>query len=284
VPLTQDAAIGNQGNFYPATVEGALDYETMALQQLQREIDSLASTVATFTTGSLTSVTTGMIAAGAVTYPKIQNVAASSLVGNPTTSSATMIEIPLGGGLAFSGGSLTCTVVTSSTAVTLIGTITTGVATASFTFSSIASTYRDLEIRIRGRGTNAANESIIRMQINGDTGSNYNSQRGYFFANTMFAGEALGAASAMLGAIPGANATANYAGGFVAAILGYTNSSFFKSFNVYGSESYNTSTQDTPVYLFGGIWLSTSTVTSITIFPQTGSFATGSIASLYGYY
>jgi hypothetical protein len=46
------------------------------------------------------------VADGAVTYAKIQNVAASSLLGNPTGSSAATSEITLGAGLAFSGTTL----------------------------------------------------------------------------------------------------------------------------------------------------------------------------------
>lgn len=43
------------------------------------------------------------IADGAVTYAKIQNVAASRLLGNPTGSPAVVSEISLGAGLSFSG-------------------------------------------------------------------------------------------------------------------------------------------------------------------------------------
>ncbi len=45
VPLTQDAAISNLGTFAPATTEGELDYQMMAHQQMQRQIDSLAARV-----------------------------------------------------------------------------------------------------------------------------------------------------------------------------------------------------------------------------------------------
>lgn len=52
------------------------------------------------------TIATGGIAAAAVTYPKIQNVAASSLLGNPTGSPAAPSEITLGNGLSFSGTTL----------------------------------------------------------------------------------------------------------------------------------------------------------------------------------
>lgn len=45
VPLVQDAAIGNLGTFAPQVTENELDYQMMALQQMQRQIDSLAARV-----------------------------------------------------------------------------------------------------------------------------------------------------------------------------------------------------------------------------------------------
>lgn len=52
-------------------------------------------------------VLTAAIANANVTYAKIQNVAAVKLLGNPTGSAAAPSEITLGGGLKFSGTSLT---------------------------------------------------------------------------------------------------------------------------------------------------------------------------------
>lgn len=49
------------------------------------------------------------LANGAVTYPKIQNVGALRLLGNPTGSPAQMSEISLGTGMAWSGTSITST-------------------------------------------------------------------------------------------------------------------------------------------------------------------------------
>lgn len=54
-------------------------------------------------TGSGTGSFATTITAAAVTYPKIQNVAASSLLGNPTGSPAAPSEVTLGPGLVFSG-------------------------------------------------------------------------------------------------------------------------------------------------------------------------------------
>lgn len=55
------------------------------------------------------------IAAGAVTLAKHANLAASSLIGNPTGSPATPQAITLGTGLSFSSSTLTCTATGSGT-------------------------------------------------------------------------------------------------------------------------------------------------------------------------
>ncbi len=87
-------------------------------------------------------VTTGKVADGAITYAKIQNVAAVSLLGNPTGSPAAASEITLGSGLAFSGTTLTATAASGSvtsvsvtTANGISGTVATATTTPAITIS-----------------------------------------------------------------------------------------------------------------------------------------------------
>jgi hypothetical protein len=78
-------------------------------------------------TGDVTSTvgTVGLtIAANIVTYAKFQQVAASSLVGNPTGSLANAQGITLAGGLAFSGTTLTAAGALTPTSVASTGGIT----------------------------------------------------------------------------------------------------------------------------------------------------------------
>lgn len=62
-----------------------------------------STSVTTASMGITTSIGTANIVNGAVTFAKIQNVAAVSLLGNPTGGSTVVSEITLGNGLAFSG-------------------------------------------------------------------------------------------------------------------------------------------------------------------------------------
>ncbi len=87
-------------------------------------------------------VTTGKVADGAISYAKFQNVAAVSILGNPTGSPAAASEITLGSGLAFVGATLTATgtggTVTSVSVVTangISGTVATATTTPAITLA-----------------------------------------------------------------------------------------------------------------------------------------------------
>ncbi|MEI7420496.1 MAG: hypothetical protein WCK18_00315 [Prolixibacteraceae bacterium] len=90
--------------------------------------NAATATTATSFSGSLVGDVSGnqgatTIGANKVTYAKIQTVAASSLLGNPTASAAVPSEITVGTGLSLNGGTLTASgsggTVTSVAALTL---------------------------------------------------------------------------------------------------------------------------------------------------------------------
>lgn len=87
-------------------------------------------------TGSGTGSFATTIAANAVTYAKFQQVAASSLVGNPTGSLANAQGITLAGGLAFSGTTLTAAGALTPTSVASTGAVTSSSASAGIGYAT----------------------------------------------------------------------------------------------------------------------------------------------------
>lgn len=76
------------------------------------------------------------LTASSVTFAKFQTVAANSLVGNPTGSTATVQAITLAGGLAFSGTTLTAAGALTPTSVVSSGAITSSSASAGIGYST----------------------------------------------------------------------------------------------------------------------------------------------------
>lgn len=73
--------------------------------------------------GSANVTAAATIAAGAVTLANLANLTASTLLGNPTTSAATPVAIPLVNGIIFTGGSLGLGAITP-TSVNTTGSVT----------------------------------------------------------------------------------------------------------------------------------------------------------------
>jgi hypothetical protein len=150
-----------------------------------------------------------------------------------------------------------------------LATVTLGTATASVTFSSIPATYRDLILVIQGTNTSSGNS---RLQVNGDSGNNYNQVRMY------------GA-----GGLPGSDSASNIASldmssmstssGYQAVIqlMDYSATDKHKTILSRTQES-----NISAVLANAGRWANTAAITSVTTFTAAGSYASGSTFSLYG--
>ena len=152
-----------------------------------------------------------------------------------------------------------------------IATNTLSTAAASITFSSIAATYTDLRLIFSAPA--AAASYYIYLELNGDTGANY--------SRTMLFGN-------------GTTPTSSTSSADNFALVGYQSATVptFQDINIfsYAGSKYKTlltsSSQDQngsgSVYRIVGLWQNTAAITSIAIKPQTSTFATGTIATLYG--
>jgi hypothetical protein len=138
--------------------------------------------------------------------------------------------------------------------------------------------FNTAEVRWRAKGTTATAALQLYVQFNGDTGGNYNWQVNQA-NNTTVAGTQGSAVDQMqVGTITGATSTANYFASGVFQANGISDA-FYKTVCGTGSAFVTTSNMYTGVY--SGQWSNTAVLTSMLLFPASGSFAVGTRFSLY---
>jgi hypothetical protein len=152
---------------------------------------------------------------------------------------------------------------------TPLATVTLGSSASSVTFSSIPATYRDLVLVIQATNTSTGNS---RLQLNGDTGNNYNQVR-------MFgAGGSPGSDSASnIESLDMSSMSTSTGYQAVIQIMDYSATDKHKTILSRTQES-----GITAVLANAGRYASTSAVTSIRMFTSANSYATGSTFALYG--
>ena len=165
-----------------------------------------------------------------------------------------------------------------------ISTVTLAASQSSITFSNIPQTYSHLQIRANFAINTSDN---IQMRINGDSASNYS------WHNLLGNGTAASASSAtsttfmVLGSnsIPSSGSQTNIFNGIVIDVLDYTNTNKYKTLRGLGGNDANGSGY---ISLNSGLWfkagsgVTSDAITSIVIWPDTGSFNTYSSFTLYG--
>jgi hypothetical protein len=165
--------------------------------------------------------------------------------------------------------------------VSIASTTGTG-SSGTITFSSIPSTYKNLQIRVNIRTDVAATSSSVLLYANGDTGANYIRHNLTGNGVTVTAGASAAPASSVFTIFraTGSTAAANATGVGVLDIIDYASTTKNKVFKaVTGNEDNTTAGQ---IILYSGAWLSTSAINSITLYLSSGNFTTQSTFSLYG--
>ena len=162
------------------------------------------------------------------------------------------------------------------TTYTPIATTTLGTAVATYTFSSIPSTYTDL---VLVTNLSSASNANIYFRVNGDTGTNY--------SNTILTGvDGTGATS-------GRNSSAaqglmNWTGASMngspttlnAHFMNYSNTTTFKTvLSRYAAINQFNQGEATAVV---NLWRSTSAINSITVLSLSPNYSIGSTLTLYG--
>ena len=154
---------------------------------------------------------------------------------------------------------------------TPIATTTLSSAAASYTFTSIPSTYTDI-VMVCSHSNSSA--SGVRVQVgNGsvDTGSNY--------SITYLLGDASSATSGRAsndGSFDFAYVAANSQSTLIVNAMNYANTTTYKSFVTRNGDAAQGLTAR------AGLWRSTSAINQIKLAPSTGNFNSGTTFTLYG--
>jgi len=156
-----------------------------------------------------------------------------------------------------------------------IATQTLGSAAASITFSSIPGTYTDLRLVLTGTGSAAS--SIPALRFNGDSATNY-SDTPIEGNGTAASSNGSNSSNAMWLWGSSASASTSIPTFYAVDIFSYAGSTNKTALGTYAGDFNGSGTVDVAV----GLWRSTAAITSITLLALTGTFSTGTIATLWG--
>jgi hypothetical protein len=158
-----------------------------------------------------------------------------------------------------------------------------GADAADVTFSSIPAGYKNLRVAGIGRSTTAAGNAYLQVQLNGDTGSNYDWQRMQGSGTGSLIEQGLAEAQAKIGLLPAAsNASADAFGSLDLVIPHYGGTTAHKVGTAQSIAKYDTGTHTQSLNDFGFHWRSTAAVTSLKLFASAGNLKAGTTYVLYG--
>lgn len=159
-----------------------------------------------------------------------------------------------------------------------IASTTLGSAAASYTFSSIPSTYTDLILVSRAKVVATGVHRALLLRFNGDTGNNYSVTRIYGNGSSAASDRMTNQTDLDIGFLPN---EASQFGTSIASIMSYASSSVYKSV-LCAWESQGGLSGSQYVTREVGLWRSTSAITSLSVQFYADNIAAGSTFSLYG--
>jgi hypothetical protein len=156
-----------------------------------------------------------------------------------------------------------------------ISTVTVGSGGAStINFTGIPATYTDLAIKLSTRGTNASAFNNIKVTFNGSSST--------FSRREIYAEGSAGSETVsdnIIGPLPAASSTANTFGSAELYISNYTSSNN-KAFSFDAVSENDSATQS--MWVTTGLWSTAIPISSVSLFPNVGTFVQHSTATLYG--
>jgi hypothetical protein len=159
----------------------------------------------------------------------------------------------------------------ASTAYESIATVSVGGGgSASISFTSIPSTFKHLQIRAIARSNFSSGTAgdFLGVRLNSDTGNNYANHNLYGDGSTVAAFATTSQPEMYGQRVSGSDSASSIFGTFVIDLLDYANTnknSVIRNLGGFDSNGFGR------IYFNSGLWLNTAAVTSITIFPGSGS-------------
>lgn len=141
------------------------------------------------------------------------------------------------------------------------------------TFSSIPSTYKHLQVRLKVDATSGGQS----VRFNSDIGNNYARHAIGGNGSSVFGSGSASANQAFIGD----DSASTYPSVIIVDIYDYASTSKYKTFYSFFGHDRNGAGS---LYLYSGLWMSTSAITSISLGQANfgGTFGTGTVAALYG--
>jgi len=148
-------------------------------------------------------------------------------------------------------------------------------------FTSIPADYAHLQIRAIARTTtgSSAGADWVLGRVNADSGSNYSRHYLYGYGSGVTANGETSQTSFRAGLAPMDNTTASMYGAFVIDILDYANTNKYKTLRVLLGSDRNGAGE---MIFQSNLWMNTSAITSIKLYPEVNNFKQYSKFALYG--
>jgi hypothetical protein len=160
----------------------------------------------------------------------------------------------------------------------------TGIDTISFT--SIPQTYKHLELRYNARSAGGTNQdcSVLLMNFNSDTGSNYSRATSVITTTSRVVGNGANENFADAGLVMGSAALADSFTAGIVTIEDYTNTSKYKHWQTHSGATQGTNSREGLVWTSWGSWVAnTNAITRIDLKVAVGNaFTSNSVFALYG--
>ena len=151
---------------------------------------------------------------------------------------------------------------------------------SSIEFTNIPQTFKHLQVRGIARSARSGlAQAGVRMQVNGDTGSNYAFHINYGTGTGTGSEGYPNEVAYYLGEMPAATANSLIFSPFVIDVLDYTNTNKFTTIKVMAGNDRNGAGQ---VTFASGLWRNTNAITSIRIFESASNMVANSSVALYG--